>query len=96
MENSMSMSPLVTKLKAALASVGVATSNTQDAVLMAATTYISTIAKPEKGDWIAPPPIIATVSPQQVISAVAEALEADKVATAKPKAKKKAATRVGR
>lgn len=111
----MSMSPLVTKLKAALASVGVATSNTQDAVLMAATTYIAAISKPEKGDWIAPPQMVSEADapalfsgdtpeglyvtaqfdePEMPVDSYSSGAQFD--VPAKPKAKKKAATRVGR
>lgn len=54
----MSMNPQVLGLKAALESAGIATGSTQDAVILAATAYIATISTPEKGEWIAPPPLV--------------------------------------
>lgn len=56
----MSMNPLVISLKAALESAGISTGSTQDAVIMAATTYIAGISKPEKGEWLAPAPSTST------------------------------------
>ncbi len=53
----MGMSQMVLQLKKALADVGISTGSTQDDVLMAATAYIATISKPEKGEWVSPPPV---------------------------------------
>jgi hypothetical protein len=82
------MSPLVVKLKQALADVGITAGGTQDDVILTATCYIAAIAKPEKGDWVAPAPTQFD-EPEMPIDSHSSGPQFDVPAPVKPKAKSK-------
>jgi hypothetical protein len=99
----MSMSPLVIRLKQALADVGITAGGTQDDVILTATCYIAAISKSEKGEWVAPVPF-TTQSPsvhnlgdllaadeEKALAATRLEIAAEDAAKPKAKAKKKVA-----